>query len=89
MFVNGAPNFKRVGLGVVILDHEGDYFEYFVRMDFQVTNHIVEYEASIFGVVTLKNLGANNIIFHSPRSVLNQYIGTFETKDSKMRRYVE
>lgn len=59
-------------------------------MDFQVTNNIVEYEEIIFGIITSKKLWTNSIMLHSDsRSVINQYLSTFEAKDSKMRRYVE
>lgn len=87
MFIDGTHNFKEAKLRVVILDHNGNYFEYSLRMDFQVSNNITKCEASIFGVLTLKKLKVNNIILHrnSPL-VVNQYIGAFESKDSKMRR---
>lgn len=35
--MDGTHNFKEARLRVVILDHNGNYFEYSLRMDFQVT----------------------------------------------------
>lgn len=40
VFMDGAYNFKRVELGVVILDLDGNYFKHFVRMDYHVTNNV-------------------------------------------------
>lgn len=65
MFVDGVHNSKGVGLGVIILDHVENCFEYAVRMDFKVTNNVVEYEVVIFEVMTSKKLGANSIILHN------------------------
>lgn len=63
--MDGAHNFKRAGLGVIILDHEGNYFKYSTRINIQVTNNVLEYEATIFGVITLKKLRVNSIMLHS------------------------
>lgn len=63
--MDSAHNFKRAGLGVVILDHKGNYFKYSVWMNFQVTN-----------IMTLKKLGVNNIILYNDSwLVVNQYMG--------------
>lgn len=59
-------------------------------MDFQVTNDVIEYKVYIFRVMASKMLGANNLIMYSDfELVVNQYVGIFESKDKKMRRYVE
>lgn len=63
--MDGAHNFKGVGLGVIILDYKGKYFEYSMRMDLQVINNIVENEVAIFGAITSKKLKVNNIILHN------------------------
>lgn len=85
-----AHDFKVARLGVVILNHDGNHFEYSVQMDFQVTNNVAEYEALIFRVIISKKVGVNNIIIRSDsRLVLSQYMSAFEANDSKMRRHVE
>lgn len=59
-------------------------------MDFQVTNDVIEYKVYIFRVMASKMLGANNLIMYSDfELVVNQYVGIFESKDKKMKRYVE
>lgn len=59
-------------------------------MDFQVTNDVIEYKVDIFRVMASKMLGANNLIMYSDfELVVNQYVGIFESKDKKMKRYVE
>lgn len=48
VFMDNAHNFKGAGLGVFIPYHNGNYFKYSIRMDFQVTNNIAKYEVAIF-----------------------------------------
>lgn len=90
MFVDGAHNFKRARLRFFLLDHDGNFFKYYIRIDFQVNNNLAKYETTIFGVVTSKKVGENSIVLHSDsRFLVNQHLGTFEAKDGKMWRYVE
>lgn len=90
MFIDGTYKFKEKRLGVIIVDHKRNYFEYSIRMDFQVTNDVIEYKVDIFRVMASKMLGANNLIMYSDfELVVNQYVGIFESKDKKMKRYVE
>lgn len=75
---------------VILLNHEASYFEYSIRMDFQVTNNITENETAIFGVMTSKTLEANNLIqYNDSWLVVNQYLDIFKVKDRKMRKYIE
>lgn len=62
--MDGAYNFKRVEFGVVISNHDENCFEYSIRMDFQVINNVIEYEALIFGFMILKKLRENNIVLY-------------------------
>lgn len=90
VFIDGAYNFKGMRLGVVTIYHDGNCSKYAMRMDFQVIKNIVEYEATIFSAMNSNKLRANSIILHSDlRFVVKQYMGTFEAKDNKMKRYVE
>lgn len=90
VFVDGAHNFKRAGMRVILLNHEASYFEYSIRMDFQVTNNITENETAIFGVMTSKTLEAHNLIqYNDSWLVVNQYLDIFKVKDQKMRKYIE
>lgn len=72
VFVNSAHNFKGTGLGVVILYHKRNYFEYFVRMDFLVTNTIAKYEEVIFRVMILNTMGLSNLILHKDSQLVDK-----------------
>lgn len=59
-------------------------------MDFQVTKNVVEYEVSIFGVITSNKLRVNSIILHGDSwLVVNQYINAFEAEDNTIQWYIE
>lgn len=63
VIVDGSYTFNNVELGLVIIDHDNNCFEPIVRLDFQASNNVTEYEAAIFGVMTSMKLGVDEITF--------------------------
>lgn len=57
-FVDGYNNFKGFGIYVVIMDNGQTIHKYLVCISFLKTNNFTEYEATIFGVIIARNLGA-------------------------------
>jgi ribonuclease HI len=59
------------------------------KLDFDCTNNVVEYEALILGLNTLKDLRAKRIVVHGDfELVINQFKGIYQTKHPKMRAYM-
>lgn len=75
---------------MVIVDHDNNCFEYVVRLDFQAMNNVVEYEVAKFKSMIAKKLRVDKITLQSDsKLVVNQFLGTFEAKNGKMKRYLE
>lgn len=75
---------------MIIWDEEQNIHEYSIWIAFHITDNIVEYEATIFGMMRSRKLGASSLLLLSDlRLVNNQYAGTFEAKDDKMKKYFE
>lgn len=89
-YVNEFSNFKGSGIDVETIDDEQGIQKYLVRIDFSVTNDVVEYEATIFGMITSRKLGTEELVWYNDsRFMVNQYARIFETKENKMRKYIE
>ena len=50
------------GVSVILQSPEGDRLEYAIRLQFQITNNEVEYEALLQGSELAKSLGAESIL---------------------------
>lgn len=80
---------KRSVISMVIWDDEHGIHKYLVQIYFPITSNVMEYEATIFKVMTLWKLGALDLVlFNDLRLVINQYVGIFEEKYDKMRKYL-
>ena len=58
MYFNGAVNNRGAGIGVILISPEGEMILMAKRLEFEVTNNQAEYEAYIFGLEALQNVGA-------------------------------
>lgn len=64
-YVNEFSNFKGSGIDVETIDDEQGIQKYLVRIDFSVTNDVVEYEATIFGMITSRKLGTEELVWYN------------------------
>jgi ribonuclease HI len=48
--VDGSSTRKRIGAGVVLINPEGEYLEFTIRLAFTTTNNEAEYKAVIAGM---------------------------------------
>ena len=58
MFFDGAVNSKRAGVGVILVTPEGEMIPMAKKLEFGVTNNQAKYEACIFGLESLRSMGA-------------------------------
>ena len=65
MYFDGVVNNKRAGIGVILISLEVEMTSMAKRLEFEVTNNQAEYEAYIFGLEALRNMGQKR----------SQYIG--------------
>ncbi|XP_004308201.1 PREDICTED: uncharacterized protein LOC101305990 [Fragaria vesca subsp. vesca] len=76
------------GAGIIIIDPEGNSYEYALRFEFKASNNIAEYEALITGIQLCRELGALHIhIFSDSQLVVNQVVGDFKANQKNLGSY--
>ena len=58
MYFDGAVNSKGAGIGVILVTPGGEMIPMAKKLEFEVTNNQAEYEACIFGLESLRDMGA-------------------------------
>ena len=58
MYFNRAVNSKGVGVRVILMTYKGEMTPMAKKLKFEVTNNQAEYEACIFGLESLRSMGA-------------------------------
>jgi hypothetical protein len=62
LFFDGSARNKKAGVGVVVIDPNGEQVKYMVLLDFEATNNMAEYEALIFGLTMALSLGVRELL---------------------------
>ena len=70
IYMDGSPNRRTGGAGIVLLSPEGDTVECMVRLDFPATNNESEYEALIAGHDLAKTVGAVRVVIYCDSQVI-------------------
>ena len=71
VYVNGAANQKRFGVGLVLISPEKLVMEKSLRLGFSATNNEAEYEALLEGMSVVQRMGGQStIIFSDSRLVV-------------------
>jgi hypothetical protein len=60
LYFDGSARSKGAGAGVVLIDPRGEQLKYMVRLEFEATNNMAEYEALIFGLTAALSLGSGS-----------------------------
>ncbi|XP_070046711.1 uncharacterized protein [Nicotiana tomentosiformis] len=80
MSFDRATNFKRVGIGVVLISVSGQHYPALAKIRFPCTNNMTEYEACILGIrmavdMNIKELlviGDSYLLIHQSRGMVHQ-----------------
>ena len=87
--VDGSSTQHVGGIGIILRSPKGDCLKYASRLQFQVTNNEAEYEALIMGLNLAKAMGVDSVVVHSDSQlVIGQVNGTCETKEERMKKYL-
>ncbi|XP_074327814.1 uncharacterized protein LOC141665730 [Apium graveolens] len=90
LYIDGASNVNRTGLGFALKLPRGDIIAQSVCCDFKATNNEAEYEALIMGLIVAKNMKIKNIeVKCDSLLIVNHVKGCYEAKDSKMVAYLD
>ena len=89
VYVDGAMNHKRFGVGLVLISPERIIIEKSLRLDFLTTKNEVEYETLLVGMTMVQKMGGKAMeIFSDSRLVVGQVQGELEAKDMRIQEYL-
>ena len=88
MFFDGACSKEAAGLGVVLVSPTQECIHLSFKLNFQVTNNIVEYEALILGLNVAKEMGIKGLkVFGDADLIIQQVKKTFQAKHPRLKAY--
>ena len=86
VYVDGAANQRRFGVGLVLITPEVATIEKSLRLGFSATNNEAEYEALMQGMAMIQKMGGKVVkMFLDSRLVVGQVRGKMEAKDVRMQ----
>lgn len=88
MHFDGAVNNRGAGIGVILITPKGEIIPMAKNIEFEVTNNQDEYEACIFDLEALHNVGAENVtVYGDSMLVVKQASKEWEVKEDRLRLY--
>ena len=90
MHVDGSSNESGSGVGLILIDPEGDVMEYALCFKFLATNNKAEYEALIAGLKVTREAGVQHLkVFSDSQLVVRQIKDGYEVRKKNMKRYLQ
>ncbi|XP_074264802.1 uncharacterized protein LOC141587247 [Silene latifolia] len=90
LYIDGASNARRAGVGLVLRSPKGDMIVQAVRCEFKATNNEAEYEAFILGMQMAPGLKVRNLrVYSDSLLVVNHVNNEYVAHDSKMIAYLK
>ena len=65
VYIDGAVNYRGLGVGLVLTSPEGITIEKSLRLGFSATNNKAEYETLLVGMTMIQKLGGKAVEFFS------------------------
>ena len=88
MYFDGAVNSSGNGIGAVLISPRGEQFPIAIKLQFDCTNNMAEYEACICGLQAAINRGIKKLkVFGDSALIIFQIKGDWKTKDLKLIPY--
>ncbi|XP_070009968.1 uncharacterized protein [Nicotiana sylvestris] len=89
IFVDGAANFKGVGIVAVLVSETGQRYLVSAKLRFPCTNNMAEYEACILGLNMAIDMNIQELLVIGDSNFLvHQVQGEWSTKNSKILSYL-
>ena len=89
VYVNGAPNQRGPGVGLVVISHDKIIIEISLRLGFSTINNKAEYEALLVGMTMVQKMEGKIVeIYSDSRLVIGQVKGELKAKDVRMQEYL-
>ena len=88
MFFDGACFRESAGAGVVLISPQKESIQLSLKLVFQVTNNIAEYEALLLGLNAAKDREIKNLkVFGDADMIIQQINETFQAKHPRLKAY--
>ena len=88
LFFDGSKNMSGIGIGVLLITPEKEMIPYSLKLGFQCTHNMAEYEALIQGLKILQSFNVKRVhAFGDSLLVVSQVNTEWQVKDSKLIPY--
>ncbi|XP_074314091.1 uncharacterized protein LOC141649296 [Silene latifolia] len=88
LYFDGASNFMGYGVGILLISPTGEHVPVSIKLDFNVTNNVAEYEECLLGLRSTLDLGVKKLLVHGDSSlVINQVGGSWKIKSQSLAPY--
>jgi ribonuclease HI len=88
LYFDGADNAARSKIGAVLISPKGQQTPIVVKLSFDCTNNITEYEACIVGLQAALEFGAHELdVFEDSLLIVSQTKGEWQARDPKLIPY--
>ncbi|XP_043816085.1 uncharacterized protein LOC122724620 [Manihot esculenta] len=89
MYVDGASGAGGSGAGIILKGPEGFKICYALRLEFNASNNVAEYEALINGMLIAMEIGVTDLAINSDSQlVISQVTGAYQARDPTMKKYL-
>ena len=89
LYVDGAANQRRSGVGLVLVSPEKITIEKSLRLSFSTTNNEAEYEALLIGMMMVHKMRGKAVkVFSDSKLVVGQVRGDLEARDPRIQEYL-
>jgi ribonuclease HI len=89
LFFDGSARQQVGGVGVVLIDPNGDQVKYMVHLEFKATNNMAEYEALIFGLSAALSLGIRQLLVKGDSQlIIKQVHGECSCNEPRLAAYL-
>ena len=90
MYFDGASNALGRGVGAILISPEGNHCPFTVKLSFECTNNVAEYEACVLGLqATIEKKIKELTVYGDSALVICQLNSEWEIEDSKLIPYQE
>ncbi|XP_057990584.1 uncharacterized protein LOC131172965 [Hevea brasiliensis] len=88
MYFDGAVNLSGSGIGSVLVTPDGKHFPITVKLKFECTNNVVEYEACVSGLQAAIKMKIKKLkVYGDSALIIYQVKGEWQTRDPKLIPY--
>ncbi|XP_058185736.1 uncharacterized protein LOC131302962 [Rhododendron vialii] len=88
LYFDGVSNQNGFGIGILLASPEGSHIPLAFKLNFEVTNNEIEYEACIVGFEAALKIGVKVLeVIGDSHLVVSQANGDWRVKDEKMKQY--